>query len=223
MNIPMSNEIYKHFKGNLYKILTIAIDSETEEKVVVYQALYGNYDTYVRKLDDFTAELDKEKYPDASQKYRFEPVDALNGTSQTEPVNPVVSDTTVGAVGEAGVASKDSGAGNQNAAVGNADVDENADEIGSPDSKDISGMTEEGPEGEVKLNPLVERYLDSDSIEDRIDILVSLRHRCTTNDISIMATVMDIEIDDTLDVEEQYRQLFNCVSTRGRYETNRLR
>ncbi len=64
--------IFKHFKGNLYKVLHIALDSETLEKYVVYQALYGNFDIYIRKLDMFTSLVDKNKYKDVLQKYRFE-------------------------------------------------------------------------------------------------------------------------------------------------------
>ncbi|HAS72922.1 MAG TPA: DUF1653 domain-containing protein [Clostridiales bacterium UBA8960] len=44
---------YKHFKGNLYKVLAIAKHSETEELMVVYQKLYGDHDTWVRPYDMF--------------------------------------------------------------------------------------------------------------------------------------------------------------------------
>ena len=42
--------IYRHFKGNLYNLITVALDSETLEEMVVYQALYGNCGYWVRPL-----------------------------------------------------------------------------------------------------------------------------------------------------------------------------
>lgn len=68
---PKIGSVYRHFKGNLYEVKAIAIHSETEEKMVVYQALYGDNITYVRPYDSFVSPVDKTKYPDATQEYRF--------------------------------------------------------------------------------------------------------------------------------------------------------
>jgi len=66
------NKIYRHFKGDHYFVVGVAIHSETVEECVVYRALYGEQRLFIRPLEMFLSPVDKVKFPNAKQKYRFE-------------------------------------------------------------------------------------------------------------------------------------------------------
>lgn len=69
------HQIYKHFKGGTYIVEDIALDTVTAKQVVIYRALYGQHSLFTRPINDFLSKVNKEKYPDASQMYRFEVLD----------------------------------------------------------------------------------------------------------------------------------------------------
>jgi len=66
------HRVYRHFKGDYYLVEAVAKDCETEETCVVYRKLYEDGSLWIRPLRDFLSEVDREKYPDCPQKYRFQ-------------------------------------------------------------------------------------------------------------------------------------------------------
>ena len=63
---------YKHFKGHIYKVIAIAKHSETLEELVVYENQDEQKDVWVRPISMFKEKVDKEKYPEVEQIYRFQ-------------------------------------------------------------------------------------------------------------------------------------------------------
>lgn len=64
--------IYKHFKGDYYLVEELALDCENLETMVIYRKLYGDGGLWVRKASEFVEKVDKNKYPNVEQEYKFE-------------------------------------------------------------------------------------------------------------------------------------------------------
>ena len=213
--IPKPHEIYKHFKGNLYQIVTIAQHSETGEQLVIYQALYGDFKTYARPLVMFTGEVDRQRYPEVTQRFRFElqGTDADRQIRETEAAgveHPVSTQTTVTASQPA-------------AAQATPIVAQNiAAQATATAAQTIIAPVSPAEDEEPALDPLVLEFLDADSYEEKLNILAGLHHRITNEMITTMAISCDIEVNDG-EPEERYEELKNCLLTMEKFECNRLR
>ena len=212
--IPKPHEIYKHFKGNLYQVVTIAEHSETGEQLVIYKALYGDFKTYARPLVMFTGEVDRQRYPEVTQRFRFElqGTDADRQIRETEAAgveHPVSTQTTVTA--------------SQPAAQATPIVAQNiAAQATATAAQTTIAPVSPAEDEEPALDPLVLEFLDADSYEEKLNILAGLHHRITNEMITTMAISCDIEVNDG-EPEERYEELKNCLLTMEKFECNRLR
>ena len=68
----IKGRVYRHFKGDYYIVIDTALNNENEQVYVIYRALYGNGELFVRPLEDFTSKVDKTKHPSVAQEYKFE-------------------------------------------------------------------------------------------------------------------------------------------------------
>lgn len=216
--IPKPHEIYKHFKGNLYQIVTIAQHSETGEQLVIYQAMYGDFKIYARPLAMFTSEVDKVKYPEVQQRFRFElqGADADRQTRETDEVNGGQTIT------QAVLTQTEPTTTVQGAAAWTAQATTAQDAATVAAQATAQPASVETQPEEPALDPLVLEFLDADSYEQKLNILAGLHHRITDEMITTMAIACDIEVNDG-ETEERYEELKNCLLTMEKFECNRLR
>ncbi len=175
--LPQSGEFYRHFKNKLYQIVTVATHSETGEALVIYQALYGDFKVYARPLAMFVSEVDHEKYPDVTQKYRFEKVELAGEKVQEAHTSAQAADATVA----------DAEKQSASAEVQEAHTSARADD--------------------EEIEPQLMEFLDADRMEDKYNILVAMRDCVTDQMINTMAVVLDVVIPegDLMDRYEQLK------------------
>lgn len=146
-------EVYRHFKGNLYRVLHIAKHTETGEDLVIYQDVEDDKKVYARPMDMFTSKVDKLKYPDVTAEYRFTPY--KNEINQT-------------------------------------------------------------------IDPDLGRFLDTNDLLEKIDILRNMRFKVTDRMLDTMAFSMDLSLNEG-STDEKYRELLSSLTFRERMEGGRLR
>ena len=178
---------------------------------------YGDYSVYCRPLSMFMSEVDRNKYPDVKQRYRFEEVtnDVNEEETQGEEViqeNKKAEDTVKNERNEAGKMSDEKKV-------------TSAPKFKVDTSYERSEVMEKSIDDEARdlnLDPLVIKFLDADLASEKNDILCKL-HPIITNDmIDIMAMSVGVVINEG-DVDGRYNDLRNCLTTMEKYESTRLR
>ena len=207
---PLPEEFYRHFKGKLYQIKCIALHSETGEPMVIYQAMYGTYKTYARPLTMFMEEVDHVKYPDVTQKYRFEKVELVDAQEKSCVSQGV---ETLGTLKEV----ETLGTSKEVEISGTTKVDESC----FTQKADASSATEATDPSEIPLDPKILEFLDARTYDEKLTILSSIHHRLTDDMIDIMSTATDIEVKPG-SIEERYEEFKSCLITMQHFECNRL-
>ena len=204
---PRPQEIYRHFKGNIYQIITLARHSETGVKMVIYQQLYAPYEVYARPLEMFMSKIDTRKYPNEKQSYRFEKLD-VRGEETAEKPRETSAETL-----------------NRILSRGKKETETNKNIVSERQAAPEAAVAKEktvGSEEENGLDPGLLEFLDADSYEKKLQILSSLHPRITDAMIDTMAVSLDTEIKEG-DIEMRYSEMKNCLMTMERFECNRLR
>ena len=193
--IPQAGEIYQHFKGKLYRIVTLATHTETGEQLVIYQALYGEFQVFARPLSMFLEKVDAKKYPDAAGKDRFMRIPMAEAAAVSRPVaapseNPVEL---------------------RPAAMSSENLVEPRPAAASSESP-----------VEPQPDPGLLAFLDADSYEEKLEVFASLEGKVDLHMLNAIAASLDLELSEG-SLEEQYDTLKSCLMTLERYECNRLR
>ena len=193
--IPQAGEIYQHFKGKLYRIVALATHTETGEQLVIYQALYGEFQVFARPLSMFLEKVDAKKYPDAAGKDRFMRIPMAEAAAVPQPV-PAPSENPV----EPRLAAMSSES--------------------TVESRAVAASSENSVEPQP--DPGLLAFLDADSYEEKLEVFASLEGKVDLHMLNAIAASLDLELSEG-SLEEQYDTLKSCLMTLERYECNRLR
>ena len=181
--IPKKGEIYRHFKGNLYEIVLIARDSETLEEMVVYKEVNGEY-AYVRSLPMFVSLVDKEKYPNVAQEFRFELVQEADVSQRVQEAMALQKELQ---------------------------------------KETLSTETENVTENvQIADHDMIMEYLELDTVDNKLDYLVSMKDRITEPFISVVAQSLEF-VENEGELTERYEAILRYLRTIAKYESGRLR
>lgn len=218
MRTPRSQEIYRHFKGRLYQVLTLARHSETGEVLVVYQALYGDYDVFARPLSMFCSEVDAVKYPGAMQKERFQ---LWKGSEEAHALFAGESPVTGNRETRAKQPEEDRQTRGKQPEEDRQTRAKQSDGMFSQKEKPAEPSVQAAEE-EVQLDPRLLRFLDANRMEEKMEILDSMQGDVTDEMIDIMAISLDTEIVSG-EASERIAALRETIQMRLRFESSRLR
>lgn len=224
--IPKQGEIYRHFKNKLYQIIAIATHSETRESYVVYQALYGDFRTYIRPLDMFISEVDHIKYPAVTQKYRFERVDRTTLSDSSYDDNHISTNNAPDSYNNSIFADNVTGNSYSNGIfagnVTNTSYNNGIFAGNTPDnSYRNNNNNDDFEENDGLINPLLVQFLELDTYKEKLEFFQSIIPKLDdrlTNDICV---ALDIACSDT-SLDDRIAHIRDYLNTQTRFEITRF-
>ena len=215
--IPKPGEFYRHFKNKMYQIVAVASHSETGEKLVIYQALYGDYGIYARPLDNFLSPVDREKYPQAEQKFRFERTEPGCG-NEAEPEQGTQEKTTEQnerkAEPEQGTREKTLVQSRRNCGLAGRGV-VSAERDGGWGFSPIEPVPDQP-------NPLLIEFLDAESTEEQLAVLRRMEGCVGKRELDSVCVYLDISTRYG-SLEEQTEGIRRYLKLQMHYDASRLR
>ena len=210
---PVAGQIYKHFKGNLYKVLAVAVHTESEEKLVVYQSVDNPDRVFARPLEMFMSDIDRFRYPLIRAKYRF----TLVSEPEEETDEPL---KTKAAESETHQPSEDTLAASIPSSEQEEETEPSKTEVTEEQSDDDSAVYKDN--GELVIDPYVEGVLDEKEFSKKIEFFEMLRGKCTEDMLTTIAISLDIQLQEG-SIEDKYSQILRTLKMHEKYETSRLR
>lgn len=225
--VPRAQEIYRHFKGGMYQVLAVAEHTETGEQLVIYQAMYGEFKIYARPLEMFAGPVDRDRYPEAEQEFRFQlqgPDGARRQSGEGQDGQPREALSQEPGNG-GGYTPSMAGGWRDEAGKDRASEPSGAErrltESQTAELQTAELQTAESRQEEPGLDPMVLEFLDARTYEQRLNVLAALHHRITNEMITTMSLCCDIEVEGD-DVEQRYEELKQCLMMKERFEIKRL-
>ena len=206
-------ERYSHFKGGLYQIITVAKHTETGEKMVVYQALYGDFAMYVRPFDSFVSKVDKNKYPNVLQTYRFEKLETEDKTIPASEYS--LNDAKAS---KSGILSENKAKAPMSSTLPEKKVKDTVRKQDEAICEEDGGYIET-EDGMIKKD--LYDFLEAKSYKEMMNVMVGMRNRLDEGVLLNISAYLDVSLGRDSSLDDYYDAIVACIRTKERYEVKR--
>lgn len=233
--LPKTGELYKDNARRVYQVVSVARFVETGEQIVVYQAMFGNFEIYARTLQQFEGKdgqgcpftkIERTKgLPDDEEQGRVQAEAGVQAEAAAAPVCTVKAEprprTQSPAESRRALrqnAAETSGGGDFYSEKRRRQMEEREQRR---EMFRKTGRHESAAE-ELRANPGLIRFLEADTYEEKYQVLNEIQDDMTDRLIDDIAVVLDVVIPEG-EIHDRFHQLRNIILMRQKYETNRFR